>query len=202
MRGRLEIGVLLLGVACAAFTGWSVFGNPWGGTGASAAAGASGGPGWIRTQRGAVPSSSAPSPGASPSSPAPVLSPAPVRTAGGMASPSQGCANPGPGTGGLAGLTVVPGRTSAVVSWPASGNGALLNYRLTAIPQRIVAGSQPPLRWQTVPAGRACGTVTATVPGLASGAPYIFSVDAVTSTYNGSGTSTVTIARSTVVYQK
>jgi hypothetical protein len=201
MRGRVEVGVLLLGIACAVFTGWSVFGTPWGGAGAAAAPGPTGGPGWIRTQQGTVPSSAPPPVGASPTSPAPALTLAPLKTAG-TASPSQGCTNPGPQTGGLAGLTVVPGRTSAVVSWPASGNAALLNYRLTAIPQRVVAGSQPPLRWQTIPAGQGCGTVTATVTGLTGGAAYIFSLDAVTSTYNGSGTSTVTIARSTVVYQK
>jgi hypothetical protein len=71
-------------------------------------------------------------------------------------------------------LTVTPGAGKVTVSWPRQWDSG---YRITAVPQRLVAGYQPTPTWQTVPAGTGC-TVTTTISGLTSGKPYIVWLDA------------------------
>ena len=71
-------------------------------------------------------------------------------------------------------MIVTPRVAALKVEWPAAYGPV---YRITAVPQKLVTGSQPAPRWQTVRAGAGC-TVTATITGLTSGAPYIVWLDA------------------------
>jgi hypothetical protein len=71
-------------------------------------------------------------------------------------------------------LTVTPGAGKLTVSWPRQWDSG---YRITAVRQPLVSGSQPTPAWQTVPAGAGC-TVTATISGLKSGTPYVVWLDA------------------------
>ena len=71
-------------------------------------------------------------------------------------------------------LTVTPGAGKLTVSWPRQWDSG---YRITAVRQPLVSGSQPTPTWQTVPAGTGC-TVTATISGLKSGTPYVVWLDA------------------------
>jgi hypothetical protein len=70
--------------------------------------------------------------------------------------------------------TVVPGQGSATVSFPADTSTAVRSYRVQAVGQRLVGGSQPPRVVATAPQRSGCGQVTVTVSGLRSGTPYVF----------------------------
>jgi hypothetical protein len=71
-------------------------------------------------------------------------------------------------------MVVTPGSGSVRVQWPNRyGN----TYRLTAVPQELVAGAQPEPPWQTVTTGAEC-EVTATIGGLEPGAAYVVWLDA------------------------
>jgi hypothetical protein len=154
---------------------------------------------WVVVARGtATPSASALA-GVSPTaSPLPTLPAVPTPATPTASSPATCDANPR--TSPLAGLTVQPGAGTAVVTWYHGGDPAMVEYRLTALPQRIVQGSQPDLAWQSIAAGTGCRTVTATVTGLDRAAPYVFSLDAVRTNHNSDGTRTSTVARSSVVH--
>ncbi len=203
MRGRVEIGVLLVGVLLALFTGWTVF---FGGAGRSGGAADRGGQlvgderSWIVVDEGAVVASASPgrvrraSPSptvALPAAEPPAPAPAPASAAP--------CTGSRP-AGQLAGLTVEPGPGTATVSWYNHGDPKLVEYRLTPIPQVIVAGFQPELQWTSIAPGAGCRDMTATLTGLDRDAPYVFSLDAVSANYNADGVRTVTVARSVVVY--
>jgi len=71
-------------------------------------------------------------------------------------------------------LIVTPGAGSLKVQWP-SWYGP--NYRVAAVDQKLVTGTQPPPAWVNVTAGTGC-TVTATLTGLISGNPYVVWLDA------------------------
>jgi hypothetical protein len=71
-------------------------------------------------------------------------------------------------------MIVTPGAGSLKVQWP-SWYGP--NYRVAAVDQRLVTGTQPPPTWVNVTAGTGC-TVTATLTGLISGNPYVVWLDA------------------------
>ena len=71
-------------------------------------------------------------------------------------------------------LIVTPGKGSLKVQWP-SWYGP--NYRVAAVDQRLVTGTQPPPTWVNVTAGTGC-TVTATLTGLIPGNPYVVWLDA------------------------
>jgi len=71
-------------------------------------------------------------------------------------------------------MVVTPGVGSLKVQWP-SWYGP--NYRVAAVNQRLVTGTQPPPTWVNVTAGPGC-TVTATLTGLISGNPYVVWLDA------------------------
>lgn len=100
---------------------------------------------------------------------------------------------------GINGLTVRPGPGRATVSWYHIGDPGIVSYRLATLSQRLVTGPQPDPDWQTLAAAPGCRTMTATVDGLDPGAPYVFSLDVVVTNYNGAGTRSSTIARSSVV---
>jgi hypothetical protein len=71
-------------------------------------------------------------------------------------------------------MIVTPGVRSLTVRWP-SWYGP--NYRVAAVNQKLVTGTQPPPTWVTVHAGAGC-TVTATLTGLVTGNPYVVWLDA------------------------
>jgi hypothetical protein len=93
-------------------------------------------------------------------------------------------------------LTITPGKGSLTVSWPRQHDS---NYRITAVPQPLVSGSQPAYTWRTVAAGSGC-TITATLSGLSSRKPYVVWLDAPNSGYQPDGTRHPYAGESGVVY--
>jgi hypothetical protein len=100
----------------------------------------------------------------------------------------------------ISSLTVVPGKTSAKVSWHHVGGYNPVQFRLTAISQHLVPGKQRDVGWVTITPPARCGPVSATITGLSSKTPYVFSVDAVVVRTSGDGAHAATIARSGPVY--
>jgi hypothetical protein len=92
-------------------------------------------------------------------------------------------------------MTVGPGAGSFTVTWPRQYAS---NYRITAIPQPLISGSQPGYTWQDVPAASGC-TVTATISGLKPGKPYVIWLDAPNTGYERDGTRHPYSGRSGVV---
>jgi hypothetical protein len=70
--------------------------------------------------------------------------------------------------------TVVPGTGSAAVSFPADSSSAVRSYRVQAVSQRLVGGSQPARVVVTAPQRSGCGQITVTLRGLRSRTPYVF----------------------------
>ena len=99
----------------------------------------------------------------------------------------------------IGGATVVPGATSAAVTFYNPGGAELVEYRITAISQNLVVGEQRDVGWTVVTPGSGCGFLTATVSGLDPQTDYVFSVDAVTTILGRDGTQASTVARSGVV---
>jgi hypothetical protein len=88
---------------------------------------------------------------------------------------SSACAIGWPDTGlVLIPMVVTPVSGGFKVEWP-SAYGSY--YRITAVPQGLVTGAQPEPTWRTVNAGAGC-SVSTTITGLTSGAPYIIWLDA------------------------
>lgn len=92
-------------------------------------------------------------------------------------------------------MIVTPGTASLKVQWPAWYGP---NYRVAAVDQRLVSGTQPPPTWVTVTAGTGC-TVTATITGLISGNPYIVWLDAPNTPHNRDGSRSLYSGKSGVV---
>ncbi|WP_157437385.1 hypothetical protein [Actinoplanes subtropicus] len=99
----------------------------------------------------------------------------------------------------IGGATVVPGTTSAAVTFYNPGGSYLVEYRITAISQDVLVGQQRDVGWTVVTPGTGCGYLTATVSGLDAKTRYVFSVDAVTTMLGRDGTQASTVARSGVV---
>jgi hypothetical protein len=97
------------------------------------------------------------------------------------------------------GLTVTPSATSAVVTWWNLGDPALVEYQLTAVSQALNAGPQPKWTWQKVAKAVGCTRVSATVSGLAVGAPYVFVLHAVLRRYESLPPTIPEIGRSAAV---
>jgi hypothetical protein len=101
---------------------------------------------------------------------------------------------------GIAGASVVPGSSSANVTFYNPGGQYVVEYRVTAISQDLVTGAQRDVGWTVLTPGSSCGFLTATVTGLDPKTDYVFSVDQVTTKIGGTdGTSAETVARSGVV---
>lgn len=98
--------------------------------------------------------------------------------------------------GVINGATVVPGTTSATVSWWNVGDPAVVEYQLTWMSQELLIGPQPGWTWLSVPPTRGCTRVTATVTGLISQTPYIFVVHAMLKKYESLPPQAPEIARS------
>ena len=160
-----------------------------------------GGNEWLVVAQGSATPSPQPSSGAAPT---------PTATTGGFLPlapavrpiPSATCAGDTPHFNKIGALTVVPGTTSAVVSWYNVGGYNVVEFRITAISQDPVYGEQRDVGWVTVKADNPCGTLKATVPNLDRKTGYVFSVDAVVVRRSGDGTHAGTIFRSSVVQTK
>jgi hypothetical protein len=70
--------------------------------------------------------------------------------------------------------TVVPGAGAATVSFPSDPSTDVYGYRVEAVSQALTTGTQPPHVVVTAGQRTGCGTVTVSLAGLASGAPYVF----------------------------
>jgi hypothetical protein len=93
-------------------------------------------------------------------------------------------------------LQVVPGAGRLTVTWPRQFGS---DYRITAVRQPLISGSQPPSTWKTISAASGC-TVTSTITGLTPGVPYIVWLDAPNTGYERDGTRHPYSGRSGVVY--
>ena len=93
-------------------------------------------------------------------------------------------------------LDVTPGPTSAVLSWYNAGGYNLVEFRLYAISQDLVVGSQRDVGYVTVKPKTPCGRMSATIGKLDRRTRYVFSVDAVVTRRSGDGTHSATVARS------
>jgi hypothetical protein len=95
-------------------------------------------------------------------------------------------------------IEVIPVTGGFKVEWPRQYDS---NYRVTAVPQKLVYGAQPEPAWKNVPAGTGC-TVSTTITGLTPGAAYIVWLDAPNTGYEADGTRHLYSGRSGVVYPK
>ncbi|WIM96883.1 hypothetical protein ACTOB_000358 [Actinoplanes oblitus] len=84
------------------------------------------------------------------------------------------------------------------VEWPRQYES---NYRVAAVPQKLVSGAQPEPAWKDVPAGTGC-SISTTITGLVPGAAYIVWLDAPNTGYEVDGTRHLYSGRSGVVYPK
>lgn len=71
-------------------------------------------------------------------------------------------------------LHVAPGPGSAQVSWISDGDASVRSYRVTALSQRLVGGTQPAAPSVTTPRGTGCGSRSVRFSGLSRGAGYVF----------------------------
>ncbi|GIF17649.1 hypothetical protein BJ973_009386 [Actinoplanes tereljensis] len=125
--------------------------------------------------------------------------PLPSITATATVTPSPTCTPIGQ-TSPIEAAGVVPGKTTAVVTFFNPGGADLQEFRVTAIAQDLVVGSQRDVGWTVVTPGTPCTFQTVTITGLDSAADYVFSVDAVwTRTGGKDGTTARTVARSKVI---
>ncbi|MFI5934966.1 hypothetical protein [Actinoplanes sp. NPDC051494] len=93
-------------------------------------------------------------------------------------------------------LTVVPVAGGFKVTWPRQYDS---DYRITAVKQPLISGSQPNYTWQNIPAPAGC-IGTATITGLKKGVPYVIWLDAPNTGYEPDGTRHPYSGRSGVVY--
>jgi hypothetical protein len=191
----LTIPMLLAG--CSAITGSSTA-TPGGGAGPTPNAGSD----WLVLAQGSATPSPVPSLGTTPYPTASVGSGfLPLQPAA-RATPTATCGMDTVHFSRIGGLTVVPGTTSAKVTWYNKGGYNLVEYRLTAISQNPIEGSQRDVGWKTIKPTAPCGTISVTLPKLDRKTSYIFSLDAVVLRRSGDGTHAGTVMRSGVVYTK
>jgi hypothetical protein len=69
---------------------------------------------------------------------------------------------------------VVPGAGSATVSFPSDPSSSVRSYRVQAVSQHLVSGTQSAHVVATAGQQTNCGQVTVRLTGLASGDPYVF----------------------------
>jgi len=143
---------------------------------------------WIIVATGSATPSPAPSVGGSRSPALPPVSFLPA--------PPSACAKSWIVRPPLIPLEVVPGVGKLTVTWPRQYES---DYRITAVKQPLVSGSQPNYTWQHVAAGTGC-TITATISGLKKGTPYIVWLDAPSTGHKLDGTRHPYSGRSGVVY--
>ncbi|HET9519237.1 MAG TPA: hypothetical protein VFO77_16055 [Actinoplanes sp.] len=182
VRRKLAVAA---GLTLPALTGCAALGL--GAEPVSAPASLSPGDSWVIVQQG--------KPSASPTPPAYSASPSASPTA--LHAPSHSaCPADWSGNKVLIPITVEAGSGSLTATWPAQGDS---DYRITAVPQLLVAGEQPEYTWQAVAPATGC-TVTATITGLTADEPYIIWLDAPSTGYDLDGTRNPYSGRSGVVY--
>jgi hypothetical protein len=190
MRYRKAVGLLAL-IVPMALAGCSALGLGSSGTpdpGATATTGPVSGAGWLVSATGSPTPSPAASKGTGTRPPAlPPVSFLPV---------DPECAKSWTVEPVLIPMQITPGKGSLTVTWPRQYDS---NYRITAVPQPLKSGSQPPYTWQDVAASSGC-TVTATITGLKSGTPYVVWLDAPNTGYERDGTRHPYAGESGVVY--
>lgn len=71
-------------------------------------------------------------------------------------------------------LQITPGSGSAKVSWVSDGDASVRSYRVSAISQRLVGGTQPAAPTITTPPGVGCGPRSVSFSGLRRGTGYVF----------------------------
>ena len=198
---RRNWAVLVL--ALVLLSGCSALGGSPGSAGAGSVTTPPTSPNWISVAQGKVTTSPTPRAGAVSATPTAAGflpprtgPPAPARTRAVVCSPNTANSSE------IAGAGVAPSTTSAVVSWYSVGGDNLVQFRLTAISQDLVAGKQRDVGFVTVVPGAPCGPMSARISGLDRKTGYVFSVDAVVVSRSGAGTHAATVARSTVIYTR
>ena len=142
---------------------------------------------WVVIASGSATPSPTPSVAASYAGGLPAVSFLPTSSACAMGFPQDGLV--------LIPMVVTPQKGALQVQWPAQYGST---YRVTAVDQQLVVGTQPPPTWQTVSVGGGC-TGTATISGLKSGGAYIVWLDAPDSGRNIDGSRRLRSGKSGVV---
>lgn len=71
-------------------------------------------------------------------------------------------------------LQVSPGTGTATVGWRSDGDTSVPSYRVSAVSQRLVTGSQPAPITATVARGAGCGPLSVSITGLIHPVFYVF----------------------------
>jgi hypothetical protein len=188
-KNLLALAVLPLALGgCGVLGAGSATSRP--GPSASASPGPATGAGWIVTAPGSATPSPAPSRGTG------TLGPALPKVS--FLALGSGCAQRSRIDEVLIPITVTPAVRSLTVTWARQYDSG---YRITAVPQPLVAGSQPNYTWKTVAPASGC-TVSTTIGGLKSGKPYVVWLDAPATGYERDGTRHPYSGRSGVVYPR
>jgi hypothetical protein len=155
-------------------------------------------PSWIVSARGSATPSPVPAKGTAAATPSPAgFLPLVVTKATGV--PAPRCA---PNTfkfSRIGGVDVTPASRTAVLSWYNVGGDNLVEFRLYAISQDLLAGAQRDVGFVTVRPITSCGQMSGTITNLSPKTGYVFSVDAVVLRKSGDGTYAATVARSGTV---
>jgi hypothetical protein len=182
-------------------SGCSMFTASKGGAGSTGDAQAAGDQ-WLIVARGSATPSPTPSRAAARPTPTATGGFLPLKPATPRPTPTATCARDTPHFDKINALQVTPGTTSAKVRWYNVGGYNLVEYRVTAINQDLVIGTQRAVGTVVVKPDNPCGYLTATLPKLSRRTSYVFSVDAVVVRRSGDGTHAATIFRSSVVDTK
>jgi hypothetical protein len=193
---------LLLLVIPLLLSGCSMFTASKGGSGAGDGTGTAAGDQWLIVAQGSATPSPVPSTSGARPTPSATGGFLPLPPATPRPTPSATCARDTPHFNKINALQVEPGTTSAKVRWYNVGGYNLVEFRVTAINQDLVVGTQRDVGTVTVKADNPCGYLTATLPNLSRKTSYVFSVDAVVVRRSGDGTHAATIFRSSVVDTK
>ena len=161
----------------------------------SDSAGSPDGPSWIVATQGSATPSPRPSYRAASPAPSATSGSLPMGAATPAATPTVTCSPNTFDFSKIAGMDVVPGATSAVLSWYNVGGDNLVEFRLYATSQDL-AGRQRDVGFVTVPPRTPCGQMIGTIGNLDRRTHYVFSVDAVVTRLSGDGTRAATVARS------
>jgi hypothetical protein len=196
--------VLLLPVL---LSGCSVLDTLTGSSSSSSSSAGSASPGptstpWIATTRGSATPSPAPSyPADTPTTYPTGFLPLPTSTRA-YATPSATCAPATYDFREINALNVTTGTTSGTATWYNIGGYNLVQFRMTAISQDVVAGKQRDVGWTVLTPTAACGQVSLTLKNLDRKTHYVFEVDAVVVRRSGDGTHAATVFRSSPILTK
>lgn len=71
-------------------------------------------------------------------------------------------------------LQVSPATGAATIGWRSDGDTSVTSYRVSAVSQQLVAGSQPARLTATVARGAGCAPLSVSIAGLMHPATYVF----------------------------